>query len=79
MATPQPQFVIQKQPQPQLAQQQQQQQQQSPQQQTLQQQQLALIKEKLKELGTGPYTPEQQKQRDNLINLLGSNQVNLKF
>lgn len=32
-----------------------------------QQQTLALVREKLKELGPGPYTTEQQKQRDSYI------------
>lgn len=35
-----------------------------------QQQQIAYIKEKLKELGPGPYTPEQQKQKDDFVQYL---------
>lgn len=36
-----------------------------------QQPNIALVKEKLKELGPGPYTPDQQKQREMLLNSLG--------
>jgi hypothetical protein len=35
-----------------------------------QQQKIALVKEKLKELGPGPYTPEQQKQKDVCVQFL---------
>lgn len=33
------------------------------------QQSIAFINEKLKELGPGPYTPEQQKQKETLMNM----------
>lgn len=46
-----------------------------------QQQTLALVREKLKELGPGPYTAEQQKQRDAYIYYLnkGNMATNVTF
>lgn len=59
MAQPQPQFISKLQlPQQQL---------------TQQQLQQAAVKEKLKEFGSGPFTPEQQKQREALFAYLKEN------
>lgn len=38
--------------------------------QPISQQNIAFINEKLKELGPGPYNPEQQKQKETLISML---------